>query len=53
LTGFSASASHDSAPTTGWHLEHAGLATLGIDDGPNIQVLQQGTLRDALSQLLD
>ena len=35
------------APAARRHLEHAGLVTLGIDDGPDIQALQQGTLRDA------
>src|ERR1700716_579814 len=36
------------APPTRRHLEHAGLVALRIGDGPDIQALQQGALRDAL-----
>ena len=30
------------APAARRHLEHTGLVTLRVDDGPNIQALQQG-----------
>lgn len=41
------------APAARRHFEHAGLVAICIDDGPDVQALQQGTLRDALGQLLD
>jgi hypothetical protein len=36
------------APAARWHLEHAGLVAICIDDGPDTQTLQKRTLRDAL-----
>ena len=41
------------APAARRHLEHAGLAAVGIDDGPNAEALQERTLRDAFGELLD
>ena len=41
------------APAARRDLEHAGFVAFCIDDGPDIQALQQGTLHDALGELLD
>ena len=35
------------APAARRHLEHAGLVAVGVDDRPDVQALQQRTLRDA------
>src|SRR6516164_10975776 len=40
-------------PTAGRHFEHAGLVAFAIDNGPNVQALQQRALRDAFGELLD
>jgi hypothetical protein len=41
------------APAARRHFEHAGLVPLGINDGPNVEALQERTGRDALGELLD
>jgi hypothetical protein len=35
------------------NLEHAGLGTIGVEDRPDVEGLQEGTSGDVLGQLLD
>ena len=41
------------AAAAGWHLERAGLLAVFVDDGTDVQALQQPAPADVLGELLD
>ena len=41
------------AAPAGWHLEHAGFRALGVEDGPDMQGLDQAASGDGFGEFLD